>query len=246
MRKLRQLRLKAIMRRLLGIKTPPDPELQELYAKHNYLDAYSRHTDQRVINDPKSAVGGLWEKMGQLQFDFLVQHGLQPQHTLLDIGCGTLRGGRHFIRYLDAQNYTGIDISLNAIEFAKQLLVAEGLADKQPKLLVSKHKDLKFEAFAQQTFDFLFAQSVFTHLPSESIEECFQHVDTIMHNKSVFYFTFFASRKQEQRNVKDFCYPYTFFEALAGRYGFSIEDCSETYPHPREQKMAAVKKKVLA
>jgi hypothetical protein len=28
-------------------------------------------------------VGGLWDELGQLQFDFLKQHGL-PQHKLLD------------------------------------------------------------------------------------------------------------------------------------------------------------------
>jgi len=79
--------------------------IRALYDQKDYLEAYSRHTDIRVERDPHSAVGGMWEQIGQLQFDFLVNHGLEPNHKLLDIGCGTLRGGRHFITYLVPGNY---------------------------------------------------------------------------------------------------------------------------------------------
>jgi len=243
-RRLRQLKLKIVLRRLLGMKAPPNAVLQELYTNHDYLEAYSQHTDQRVRQDPKAAVGGLWEEIGQLQFDFLVAQGLKPQHTLLDIGCGTLRGGRHFIGYLDVGNYTGMDISPEAIAYAEKLVAAEGLAEKHPQLALSRNKELKFQEFAGQTFDFLLAQSVFTHLPSEPIEKCFQHIGNIMHDDSIFYFTFFAARKQEQRNVKDFWYPFSFFTALAARYGFKTVDCLETYAHPRGQKMVALMKLV--
>lgn len=93
-----------------------------LYEQDDYLSAYSQDTDRRVERDPYDAVGGLWQQMGQLQFDFLVRQGLKPEHRLLDIGCGTLRGGRHFIRYLNPGNYTGMDISPKALDFANQLI----------------------------------------------------------------------------------------------------------------------------
>src|ERR1700678_1283527 len=38
-------------------------------------------------------VGGLWEVIGKLQFDFLISRGLKPEHVFLDIACGPLRGG---------------------------------------------------------------------------------------------------------------------------------------------------------
>ena len=51
-------------------------------------------------------VGGvddfLWTRIGELQFDFLRAQGLRPNHVLFDIACGALRGGVHFINYLDA------------------------------------------------------------------------------------------------------------------------------------------------
>jgi hypothetical protein len=40
--------------------------------------------------DHQSVIGGLWDEVGQLQHDFLVAHGLQPTHRLLDVGCGSL------------------------------------------------------------------------------------------------------------------------------------------------------------
>ena len=51
----------------------------------------------------REAVGGLWDEMGRLQFDFLVAQGLQPHHKMLDIGCGSMRGGRHFVNHLERE-----------------------------------------------------------------------------------------------------------------------------------------------
>ena len=38
-----------------------------------------------------------WLKIGQMQFDYLVAHGLKPGMRMLEIGCGNLRAGRLFI-----------------------------------------------------------------------------------------------------------------------------------------------------
>jgi ubiquinone/menaquinone biosynthesis C-methylase UbiE len=38
------------------------------------------------------------------------------QHKLLDIGCGALRGGIHFINYVDAGNHYGLDLNSWLIE----------------------------------------------------------------------------------------------------------------------------------
>lgn len=35
----------------------------------------------------REPVGGMWEEIGRLQFDFLIQNGLKPDHKLLDVGC---------------------------------------------------------------------------------------------------------------------------------------------------------------
>lgn len=230
------------LRRLLG-GSPGRKRVEELYEDKDYLDAYAEHTDLRVEEDFRAAVGGNWKRMGELQFEFVVKNGLKPHHRMLDIGCGTLRAGRHFIRYLDAGNYTGTDISARAIEVAGQLVRDQGLSEKRPRLLVSTHKNLRFEEFEPEGFDYLLAQSVFTHLKPEHIEECFQHVGRIMRAQSPFFFTFYAGPEFRQRGVKTFEYPFSFFESLAGSGGFALTDRSADYPHPTGQRMAVLRRK---
>ncbi len=216
-------------------------KLEELYARHEYLDAYAAHTDARVKADPHSAVGGMWEEIGILQFEILVRHGLDPKHTLLDIGCGTLRGGRHFIRFLDVGNYTGIDISRAALEYAHLLVENEGLSGKKPRLMLNWEKSLHFSDLSKERFDFLLAQSVFTHLPREEIQKCFIGVRKIMHSESLFFFTFRARDRATRVGLKSFQYPFEFFENLASQHNFRLDDLSNDYPHPRRQAMALLR-----
>ncbi|HEY2200624.1 MAG TPA: hypothetical protein VGH56_01955, partial [Solirubrobacteraceae bacterium] len=56
----------------------------------------------------RAYIGGRWEEYGQLEFDFMVERGLRPEHVMLDIACGSLRAGVRLIPYLDAGNYLGI------------------------------------------------------------------------------------------------------------------------------------------
>jgi SAM-dependent methyltransferase len=234
-------RLKNLFRQLGG-KSQDQTRIEKLYQARDYLDAYSEHTDIRVARDPREAVGGMWEEIGKLQFDFLISNGLRPYHTLLDIGCGTLRGGRHFIKYLDVGNYSGLDISPKAIEYAKQLVVDENMSDRHPKLLVSSDKDLSFNDFSGKMFDYLLAQSVFTHLMPQHIEQCFRHIGRLMRKNSVFFFTFWDAPEYTKTGDKAFRYPYSFFQSLAGQYGFRLSNRSEEYRHPRRQQMAVLSK----
>ena len=41
--------------------------------------------------------------------------GLQPSDKFVDVGCGALRGGRHFIEYLENGNYYGLDKHIELI-----------------------------------------------------------------------------------------------------------------------------------
>jgi len=233
---------KKVIKHLLGMGGP-DKRVKTLYEEKEYLEAYSQHTDLRVEADPKSAVGGKWEEIGQLQFEFLINKGLQSHHKILDIGCGTLRGGRHFIKYLNIGNYSGIDISPKAIAYAIQLVQQEGLSEKNPHLLVSEKKDLKFREFSGETFDYVLAQSVFTHLKPEHIKECFENIGHIMQENSAFYFTYVKGEEYKQTRLEGFCYPFSFFESLAEQHGFTLQDVSNGYNHPRGQLMVELMNK---
>jgi len=73
-------------------------------------------TQEEILSGAHRAwVGGMWDELGQLQLDFMMQNGLQPSHNLLDVGCGSMRGGVRFVEYLDVGNYCGIDINESLI-----------------------------------------------------------------------------------------------------------------------------------
>ncbi|MDD5109696.1 MAG: sulfotransferase [Patescibacteria group bacterium] len=139
----------------------------------------------------KAAVGGLWEEVGQLQFDFLVQQGLQPHHHLLDIGCGSMRGGVRFIRYLRSDHYFGVDKDPVLLWTGRQFeLEPNRLLDKRPTLKVMENFD--FQALRQQ-FDYAIAVSVFTHIPLNQIIQCLRNVASVLVPGGKLFATIFES-----------------------------------------------------
>jgi SAM-dependent methyltransferase len=124
--------------------------------------------------DHRQYVGGRWEEIGRLQFQFLLAQGLAPRQVLLDIGCGSLRGGVHFIQYLERGNYLGIEKNGTVLAAGvRQELGEELLGEKEPELLVCG--SFEFDRFSRRP-DVALAQSVFTHLTPEQIELCLRRL----------------------------------------------------------------------
>lgn len=139
-----------------------------------------------------------WEQHGQAQVDYLTGQGLQPQHYLLDIGCGPLRGGIHFVRYLETGHYYGVDKNAGVLEMAEEVeLRRHGLVEKQPTLRADESFD--FPSLGQ-TFDYAWAQSVFTHLPVNSIIRCVMNAEKVLAPGGRFYATFYEN-EQGKRNL---------------------------------------------
>jgi SAM-dependent methyltransferase len=140
--------------------------------------------------DHREAVGGLWEEMGEKQFAFMVEEGLRPEHTLLDIGCGSLRGGIHFIRYLDPGNYYGLDIQPAFLEGGRLELKRAGLTDRGATLV--EDDAFRFDRLGCQ-FDYALAQSVFTHVPWNTIVRCLSNIESALVSGGRFYATYFKN-----------------------------------------------------
>lgn len=138
----------------------------------------------------RAAVGGMWEQIGQFQYDFLVGEGLEPHHFLLDIGCGSLRGGVHFVRLLDAGHYYGVDQNARLLAAGQTELERAGIAGKRPVLTADNNFGL---VKLGQSFDFALAQSLLTHLPFNLIARCVAEVDRVLKPGGRFYATFFAN-----------------------------------------------------
>jgi SAM-dependent methyltransferase len=132
-----------------------------------------------------------WDYLGKLQLDYLVEQGLKPDHSVLDVGCGPLRAGVHFIGYLEPGHYAGIDKRGDTLERAERVeLPRYGLADKNPNLLVNGA--FEFSKLGQ-TFDYAIAQSVFTHLPVNNIVRCLVEMAKVLNPGGRFYATIYEN-----------------------------------------------------
>jgi SAM-dependent methyltransferase len=104
------------------------------------------------------------------QFGLLTQLGLREHHTLLDVGCGSLRGGRLFIPYLLPERYFGIEPETWALEEGIASEVGRDLIDlKRPSF--SDVDDFRLSVFGRR-FDYILAQSIFSHAARHQIERC--------------------------------------------------------------------------
>jgi cyclopropane fatty-acyl-phospholipid synthase-like methyltransferase len=191
----------------------------------------------------------LWEELGSLQLKFLIESGLKPSHKLLDIGCGCLRGGIHYIKYLQEGNYHGLDINNSLIEAGKIEIEEARLSNKNPKLIVDDK--FSFDRFGKK-FDFMVSVSVFTHLPMNIIVECLTKVRESLATNGIYYTTFFQAPtslhlekiKQQpggivtKHNKDPFHYSVEELYYMAELSRLELKVVGD-WEHPRNQKMAA-------
>ena len=177
-----------------------------------------------------------WIKIGQLQFDYLVGHGLKPGDRMLEIGCGNLRAGRLFIDYLDAGNYYGIDISPDILLAATDTIAEFGLQPKLPHLTLVRDMGLGFLPDGQ--FTVIHAHSVFSHSPLEVIDACLRSVGRIMARDGFFDFTFNRTAGAEHHVLReDFYYRTETLIALAAGHSLQARflDDWELLPHEQSK-----------
>jgi hypothetical protein len=155
---------------------------------------YSNHARAAIRSGQhREAVGGMWETMGKWQFDLLLRGGLGEDHYLLDVGCGCLRGGVHFINYLRSGKYYGIDMHEDLLDVGYDTeLAILGLQDRLPRKNLSCAENFDASVFGVK-FDFALAQSVFTHISLNKVRVCLERLAGIMNQGGRFFATYFPS-----------------------------------------------------
>jgi len=109
-----------------------------------------------------------YDFMGATQFRLLCTLGLRAHHDLLDVGCGSLRAGRLLMTYLDEGHYFGIEPNEWLIEDAINNQIGGDLIRiKKPRF--DHNSEFATDVFAQQ-FDYIVAQSIFSHAGPRLIE----------------------------------------------------------------------------
>lgn len=158
----------------------------------SFIEFYAAEMGHRVKRKGhKKAVGGDWDLMGTFQLDMCKNLGLKPDSTLLDFGCGALRGGVKYINFIGIDNYYGVDISRAILDHGLDELRKANLDSKKPNIKLIN--DLEFNYFGTTKFDFILAQSVLTHLPETEVKLFLTNVSRVMHQDTILIVTILLS-----------------------------------------------------
>lgn len=129
-----------------------------------------------------------YDLVGAMQFNLLTALGLREHHSLLDIGCGSLRAGRLFIPYLLPGRYFGIEPNSSLVQAGiANELGADAVLVK--KATFSDNSSFELSVFGA-TFDFIVAQSIFSHTSQDQISRCMQEAARVLNPRGLFAATF--------------------------------------------------------
>lgn len=107
----------------------------------------------------------------------MITQGLRSEYHFLDVCCGCLRAGRHFIEYFDPGHICGFDKIQLLLDAGHALELTEEQRRKRPDL--RQIEDFSAEQFGRR-FDFAIAQSVFTHLSLPETAACMRGVEPVV------------------------------------------------------------------
>ncbi len=136
----------------------------------HFLSSYLKHSKDFLESHEEGqamalAVGGDYEAVGSLEFQLLKHLGLQPGHTVIDVGCGSGRLASQLKDYLTG-TYIGIDVVPDLFQYAQKLCARE---------------DWRFYVAPGTTIpepdasaDYIVFFSVFTHL---QFEETYRYLE---------------------------------------------------------------------
>ncbi|OIT39605.1 PREDICTED: uncharacterized protein LOC109237843 [Nicotiana attenuata] len=122
-----------------------------------------------LVEEHHSNYGEPWAG-GRDVFEFLAESAhLTPDSQVLEIGCGTLRVGLHFIRYLNPEHFQCLERDeLSLMAAFRYELPAQGLLNKRP--LIVRGEDMDFSKFGSGTmYDLIYASAVFLHMPDKLV-----------------------------------------------------------------------------
>uniref|UniRef100_A0A1J3CH70 Methyltransferase type 12 domain-containing protein n=1 Tax=Noccaea caerulescens TaxID=107243 RepID=A0A1J3CH70_NOCCA len=141
---------------------------------HYEGDEANNHTalpcpGELLVEQHHSNYGEPWAG-GRDVFEFLAESAnLKPNSRVLEIGCGTLRVGLHFIRYLNPTHFHCLEKDeLSLMAALRYELPSQGLLHKRP--IIVRGQDMEFSKFGSEiTYDLIYASAVFLHMPDKLV-----------------------------------------------------------------------------
>lgn len=181
---------------------------------------------------PRAWVGPpfVYDLVGGMQFELLIDLGLREFHRFLDVGCGSLRLGRLALMYLLPGRYFGVEPSRDILNEGCKLHFGAGLADSQviaarkPRFTHNSNFDF---SFVEGTVDFVFAQSIASHTGPAMTRQLLESIANVSHDDTIAMVTYIRCENPAKSNTKEGwfypeCVTYTdeAFGAFAREMGF--------------------------
>jgi len=132
-------------------------------AKFHFVDDYRRLVRDLIAQYPlpeamSRAVGGSYDALGEVEKQLLIHYGLEPAHTLVDVGCGSGRLAKALVPYVTSGRYLGTDVVQELLDYARQGCPSDWQ--------FARVEDIRVP-FADNSADWACFFSVFTHLLHE-------------------------------------------------------------------------------
>jgi hypothetical protein len=147
------------------------------------------------------------------RWEDIVALGLEPQMRCVDYGCGSLRLGQHAMRYLDAGNYYGIDVTDVFIAAGIELIDPELVSSKRPKLATISGEVLR-DIRAWQP-DFIFSNAVLQHVPPEELSLFFERLESMMAPYTKAYILYITGDRVQRFDSMSWSYPSDYIRTAA-------------------------------
>ena len=116
-------------------------------------------------------------KAGQW-LEYMRALGLKPDHSCIEIGCGSLWAAEPIIRYLGPGKYVGLDITDYFFSLGRTRLAAL-IDEKRVELCVLTPKELERRA------DFVFARKVLAHVEPDELPEFMANFCRLIHSGTI-------------------------------------------------------------
>ena len=190
------------------------PLLKFIYFSLQDIRYYSLKGFNSMVPPPTYAYIGVgnYEAIGKEFFQYFINlANLKPDEQVLDIGCGSGRLSLPLTGYLSDQGgYSGFDIIKSEIDWAQKRITT-----KYPNFIFKhvdvnnnlyhqselKAEDFKFP-YKNESFDFIFLNSVFTHMQPEDIKNYIGEIERVLKPKGRCLITFFLLNEESSEQIK--------------------------------------------
>lgn len=208
--------LHRINRQLKGLR-------RNIYGLRRYLPVLRETHRLELMVGPL----GYWKELQAYQLNVLVANGLKPNHRLLDIGCGPLQGGIAFIKYLESNNYFGVDIKKESLTAGVNQIKKYKLNHKNPYLVLSD----KFgrTELAGIKFDFVWASQVLYYFDDQKLMDLMGYLSVSLQEDGKFLGDIIGPKHYEFKFKEHNWFLHTIdsLNNIANKYNLKVQNLGE-------------------